>query len=231
MVSGEWQVVRGKYPWCCAVPRQVARVNGAISDAEMTDLDAEMMRANSGGVAAAEEPRPEPRPRCSEASSAPSRDPEEHRVLSPRAVSPRAPSVHQLLRQLSAAPASKGDGAAAAAAAAAVVVQPALGSDLFEGQLQGRTMASMYVWLAVSLIYYGLSLSAGHMGGGGSLHVNFALSMGVEVPGAAATVLMTASILRSLPRCCHAPEQPDTPATRRVHARPQPFTHAPANPP
>ena len=223
--------MRGKYPWCCAVPRQVARVNGAISDAEMTDLDAEMMRANSGGAAAAEEPRPEPRPRCSEAPSAPSRDPEEPRVLSPRALSPRAPSVHQLLRQLSAAPASKGDGAAAAAAAAAVVVQPALGSDLFEGQLQGRTMASMYVWLAVSLIYYGLSLSAGHMGGGGSLHVNFALSMGVEVPGAAATVLMTASILRSLPRCCHAPEQPDTPATRRVHARPQPFTHAPANPP
>ena len=223
--------MRGKYPWCCAVPRQVARVNGAISDAEMTDLDAEMMRANSGGAAAAEAPRPKPRPRCSEAPSAPSRDPEEHRVLSPRALSPRAPSVHQLLRQLSAAPASKGDGAAAAAAAAAVVVQPALGSDLFEGQLQGRTMASMYVWLAVSLIYYGLSLSAGHMGGGGSLHVNFALSMGVEVPGAAATVLMTASILRSLPRCCHAPEQPDTPATRRVHARPQPFTHAPANPP
>ena len=196
-MSCEWQVVRGKYPWRCAVPRQVARVNGAISDAEMTDLDAEMMRADSGGAAAAEAPRPlcpEPRPLCPEASSAPSRDPEEPRVLSPHALSPhalspRAPSVHQLLRQLSAAPASKGDGAAAAVA---VVVQPALGSDLFEGQLQGRTMASMYVWLAVSLIYYGLSLSAGHMGGGGSLHVNFALSMGVEVPGAAATVLMTA---------------------------------------
>ena len=198
------------------MPRQVARVNGAISDAEMTDLDAEMMRADSGGAAAGEAPRPlcpEPRPRCPEASSAPSRDPEEPRVLSPHALSPRAPSVHQLLRQLSAAPASKGDGAAAAVA---VVVQPALGSDLFEGQLQGRTMASMYVWLAVSLIYYGLSLSAGHMGGGGSLHVNFALSMGVEVPGAAATVLMTASILRSLPRCCHVPEQPDTPATRHA---------------
>ena len=55
------------------------------------------------------------------------------------------------------------------------------------------SMASMYVWLAVSLIYYGLSLSAGHMGGGGSLHTNFALSMGVEVPGAAATILTVAS--------------------------------------
>ena len=154
-------------------------------------------------------------------------------MLSPHALSPRAPSVHQLLRQLSAAPASKGDGAAAAVA---VVVQPALGSDLFEGQLQGRTMASMYVWLAVSLIYYGLSLSAGHMGGGGSLHVNFALSMGVEVPGAAATVLMTACTYfvayPAAATCLSSPTrlQPDTPATRRVHARPQPFTHTPANP-
>ena len=171
----------------------MARVNGAISDAEMTDLDAEMTRANRGGAAAGEELHTEPRPRCSEACSAPSRD-SEPRALSPRALSPRAPSVHQMLQQLSAAPTSKGDGTAAAAAAAAMAVQPpALGSDLFEGQLQGRTMASMYVWLAVSLIYYGLSLSAGHMGGGGSLHTNFALSMGVEVPGAAATILTVAS--------------------------------------
>ena len=172
------------------MPRQVARVNGAISDAEMTDLDAKMTRTNGGAAAGEElhtEPRPEPRPQCSEASSAPSRD-SEPRPLSPCALSPRAPSVHQLLQQLSAAPTSKGDGAAAGAVA--VAVQPALGSDLFEGQLQGRTMASMYVWLAVSLIYYGLSLSAGHMGGGGSLHTNFALSMGVEVPGAAATYLL-----------------------------------------
>ena len=80
------------------------------------------------------------------------------RSPSPRALSPRAPSASQLLEQLSAAPTSQGGGAA----------QPALGSDLFEGQLQGRTMASMYVWLAVSLVYYGLSLSAGHMGGGNS---------------------------------------------------------------
>ena len=40
-------------------------------------------------------------------------------------------------------------------------MQPALGSDLFEGQLQGRTMASMYVWLAVSLVYYGLRSGLG----------------------------------------------------------------------
>ena len=104
----------------------MARVNGAISDAEMTDLDAEMARASGGGAAAGEEPptapptepHTEPRPPRAEAPSAPSGD------LGSRALSPRAPSVHQLLEQLSAAPTpsdtSKGDGAAAAAAA----VQP-----------------------------------------------------------------------------------------------------------
>ena len=89
----------------------------------MTDLDAEMARASGGGAAAGEEaptapptePHTEPRPPRAEAPSAPSGD------LGPRALSPRAPSVHQLLEQLSAAPTSKGDGAAAAAAAA---VQP-----------------------------------------------------------------------------------------------------------
>ena len=102
-----------------AASRQVARVNGAISDAEMTDLDAEMARASSGGAAAGEEPptapptepHTEPRPPRAEAPSAPSG------ALGPRALSPRAPSVHQLLEQLSAAPTpsdtSKGDSAAA----------------------------------------------------------------------------------------------------------------------
>ena len=54
-------------------------------------------------------------------------------------------------------------------------MQPALGSDLFEGQLQGRTMASMYVWLAVSLVYYGLRLG---LGSGSGLGLGLGLGLG-----------------------------------------------------
>ena len=132
----------------------------ARGGAEMARGGAEMARA-TGIATVDDEPRaslrvkprakPPPEPDSSGCGVGP-------RSPSPRALSPRAPSASQLLEQLSAAPTSQGGGAA----------QPALGSDLFEGQLQGRTMASMYVWLAVSLVYYGLSLSAGHMGGGNS---------------------------------------------------------------